>query len=68
MNEPLYERATSDYSLTTSGPWLDNLDLRSWSPGFSRSYPPEGGTPTEDSTVDESLATIWSSADLTYPG
>ncbi len=34
---------------------LVNLDLRSWSPGFSRSFPPKGGTPTHQSTVDSPL-------------
>ncbi len=31
---------------------LDVLTLTSWSPGFSRSFPPKGGTPTHRSTVD----------------
>jgi len=35
---------------------LVKLDLRSWSPGFSRSFPPKGGTPTHQSTVDSPLA------------
>jgi hypothetical protein len=34
---------------------LVNRDLRSWSPGFSRSSPPKGGTPTDQSTVDSPL-------------
>ena len=28
------------------------LELRSWSPRFSRSFPPKGGTPTDHPTVD----------------
>ena len=31
------------------------LDGTGWSPGFSRSFPPEGGTPTCQSKVDRSL-------------
>jgi hypothetical protein len=36
---------------------LVTLHLRSWSPGYSRSSPPKGGTPTYRSAVDDPL--VW---------
>jgi hypothetical protein len=45
----------SSYPPSPSVSCLVNGEFKGWSPGFSRSGPPKGGTPTPRSTVDKAL-------------